>query len=1036
MPERPMPQSAVIAIPAFRRARALHRLLQSLNRAGYPEGHSPEVVISLDADASAATEQVARAFVFDYGMVQVVRQEQKLGLRGNVLWCGDHCLENGPVIVLEEDLVVGRDFYRYAMAALKVYRNAPLIGGIALYNYEFNQVARLPFEPLQNGYDAFFMSFPCSSGQLWWREPWQKFRDWFAHTSKETLRQDVRIPAIVKNWPETSWKKYYGAWLIDTRHYMVYPYRSHTSNVSDTGGAHLPTGTSEHQVVMGPIHALNPEQSTPKQPWNFPEASQAHASHTQVYYDAFMEPCGQYIRGLIGKQHESLEVDLHGQKPRELLQQAEWCLTIKPSARPERQFPLSFRPIENNMAFGQEEQNLISLTRPEHISRFRHSWATRYRLAHYYMRSNPVRKELLWGYLFHRIGAALKKLAGKASLYVWLAVLASWGLGTDIARGEQAGGTEPAYATETVAPALQTMLPRDEPYAYYYRLLQTSGILSTQASLLVRPVDMSGTLTGAHPWQGQGIAPQPPRTNRRAGYAPGYSTGASGTQGSAPQAPSASGLRAEPSESSPLIGVNGRLIDLATGLFIVSPTWFSSWNSHIPRGGNDGVLWQGRGVNTAVSGGVAAAFGPLHVRFEPVITWSANRPFELMPYSTGAASLYSYPLRQHDYVQRFGDEPYHQIDFGDSFAEVRLGAIGLGGGHARYWFGPATVHPMLLGYNAPGYWHGRIGTWRPMRTLLGHLEMAYTFGILENSDYYLPNSADDRRSVNQLVLSYSPGFIKGLSIGMQRVYFDFYTESVRDLFLYNKIFNPFRKESLADSEDMSQYFDRDNQIVTIFARWVFSEQGFEVYGEFGRNDHSFDLRDIILQPDHARAWQLGFIKTHLFSSGRLLAVNLELSQLEDMRSSIARGGPIPRRATSIPWYTHSTNPATHRGQILGSPAGTGSNVQLIRVDLFDTPGRIAVSLAREVYNNSLVHNNLNQLLAQQPEGVTVQHNDLRQASWNMALDATLLTSGLLGELTLTLQRTHILNHNYLYKNDQSNWHMGLTLRRFQQGWIR
>jgi hypothetical protein len=83
--------------------------------------------------------------------------------------------------------------------------------------------------------------------------------------------------------------------------------------------------------------------------------------------------------------------------------------------------------------------------------------------------------------------------------------------------------------------------------------------------------------------------------------------------------------------------------------------------------------------------------------------------------------------------------------------------------------------------------------------------------------------------------------------------------------------------------------DPDNQIMTAFARWQFPEAGFEVYGEYGRNDHYQNRRDLRLQPDHARAYMMGFIKVFEVSQNRLLAINAEVTQIEDMRSSIARG---------------------------------------------------------------------------------------------------------------------------------------------------
>ena len=43
---------------------------------------------------------------------------------------------------------------------------------------------------------------------------------------------------------------------------------------------------------------------------------------------------------------------------------------------------------------------------------------------------------------------------------------------------------------------------------------------------------------------------------------------------------------------------------------------------------------------------------------------------------------------------------------------------------------------------------------------------------------------------------------------------------------------------------------RENQLASLFARWVLPGAGFEIYGEFGREDHSANLRDFLSEPDH------------------------------------------------------------------------------------------------------------------------------------------------------------------------------------------
>jgi hypothetical protein len=533
-------------------------------------------------------------------------------------------------------------------------------------------------------------------------------------------------------------------------------------------------------------------------------------------------------------------------------------------------------------------------------------------------------------------------------------------------------------------------LPMEEPFGYYYRLLQISGRTDRSISFMMRPAAIPGGITASHPWE-------------------------SGVQAS---------------------DRSGKGLQLG----VVNPVWFTSWNSAIPRGGNDGALWQGRGLNTSHSFGARVSYGSLVVQLRPVLVYSQNRDFDLMPYSTGTRSEYTYPLRVIDYAQRFGNQAYGRVDAGESFIEVRLRAWALGGGHGRHWTGPAVTYPLLYSYNAPGFWHVRLGTWRPAQTPLGDFEFRYVAGVLKHSEFF-QDSFTDRIKTNHLIIGvWSPSFIRGFSMGLQRMYVDSYIQEplkdLRDFLLYPKIFDPSRKDILNSRDPVGDGSDPDNQIMTAFARWQFPEAGFEVYGEYGRNDHYQNRRDLRLQPDHARAYMLGFIKVFYFNESSLLAINAEVTQLGDMRSSIARGGPIPNHAGSVSWYAHSRNPFTHRGKILGAASGPGANTRLLRADLFYPGGRYGLRLTRVLYNNTIVHNSFATIRNAQPDEVGLRQRDVRQAEFQVAVEHTRFLNRYGMEIDAMVEFGHTLNHYYLYQNDVSNLRLMLTVRRFVKGWLR
>lgn len=473
-----------VIVPAWRRPEALKRLLSSLLEADYSAAPAGEVtlVLSLDGGADPATIALAREFVFPAGTCEVVLHPENMGVRRHILWCGDQCRRFGSVIVLEEDLIAGPAFYRFAQAGLEAYRGVPQVAGVALYAPEFNEIARLPFVPADNGDDAYFMQFPCSSGQAWDLPSWEAFTSWLGEksapqTAGEPLRTnpvdrgkpdfspdagasadagtdaetgtgtgadsvvgvdtdscdnaytgapDGALPEYVAGWPASSWKKWYAAWLVETDRYMLYPCKSHTTNCSDPGGSHVSGHFQPDVQVSMPLGS--PALAT-KPEWRFPEA----AFPPEIAYDAYMEPCGALHHRLITRHIESgggrnaheagnpdeahppasaplkIQFDLHGRKPRKLLAGADWCVTLRRSSRPMARFPLTFRPIEANLAHPCENsRGFFVLSSPGAVGSV--PPGSRYTLTRYYGRGSLFRADFLAGYLFFGVAKLLQRL--------------------------------------------------------------------------------------------------------------------------------------------------------------------------------------------------------------------------------------------------------------------------------------------------------------------------------------------------------------------------------------------------------------------------------------------------------------------------------------------------------------------------------------------------------------------------------------------------------------------------------------------------
>ena len=325
-----------IVIMGYSRPLAFKRLLNAIEAAEYQD--SPNLIISLEGEADPEVVAIAESFRSDKLAVRIIRRQSRLGLREHVILCGDLTEEFNSVILLEDDLLIDRFFYSYASEALSYYQQERGVAGIALYSYEYNELAQLPFTPMSNGYDTYLMQVACSWGQCWTREHWASFKVWYSGKTQADLERISYLPQAVKSWPESSWKKYFQAFMLESGRYFVYPYKSYSTNCSDAGGSHIKVGTTLHQVSMS-------AQLRPKPNYNFcPFEAQ------EVVYDSFMEPTGQFVFRAIGKSREELEIDIYGVKPLALLNRKPFTVTVKHSKNKKKIFLFRFRPPEFNLS--------------------------------------------------------------------------------------------------------------------------------------------------------------------------------------------------------------------------------------------------------------------------------------------------------------------------------------------------------------------------------------------------------------------------------------------------------------------------------------------------------------------------------------------------------------------------------------------------------------------------------------------------------------------------------------------------------------
>ncbi|MEI6679649.1 MAG: capsule assembly Wzi family protein [Mariniphaga sp.] len=451
-------------------------------------------------------------------------------------------------------------------------------------------------------------------------------------------------------------------------------------------------------------------------------------------------------------------------------------------------------------------------------------------------------------------------------------------------------------------------------------------------------------------------------------------------------------------------------------------TWEQQFNTHNPYSMNDGEMIPARGYQSMFSAGVYARLGPLSIQLRPEYVYAENRAYDGFPASASDrmwGGYYNF-LDRIDLPERFGDKAYNRLFWGQSSIRLTAGPVSLGFSNENMWWGPGMRNAMLMTNTSGGFLHFTLNTIRPVKTFIGSFEAQIIAGRLDNSGFAPPDTnrtfngyklyqhkRTDWRYINGMVISYSPRWIPGLFLGITRS-FMIYHEDMGNF----PVISPTNKKNTNGGNEIAKGGD---QLMSSFVRWVLPKEHAEVYFEYGREDHSYNFRDFILEPDYARAYIFGFRKLFplITHPGQCLQFNLEVTQLEQNRTNQQR--------ESIYFYAHTDvrQGYTNRGQLLGAGIGPGSNMQSLSISWVKSLKSIGLQVERYVHNNDLHYNDV---------------KDIR-ANW---VDVGV---ALLGEwdyknllFTAKTEMVRSMNYEHLYNPDPANkdfWAPGQDIYNFQ-----
>ncbi|MEI8074768.1 MAG: capsule assembly Wzi family protein [Bacteroidota bacterium] len=341
----------------------------------------------------------------------------------------------------------------------------------------------------------------------------------------------------------------------------------------------------------------------------------------------------------------------------------------------------------------------------------------------------------------------------------------------------------------------------------------------------------------------------------------------------------------------------------------------TKYNSNYPYGWNDQGMIMAKGLQTSVTAGVYAKFGPLSFQFQPEFVYAANNDYDITSY----------------YGSNSG-KSFSKFYLGQSAIRLNLGPASIAASTENLWWGPGQFSSLLMSNNAPGFQHLSFHSNKPAKTAIGSFEWQLVVAKLNEdtsaafeNNYLKPfNPKNADRYFNGMVITYQPSFMKGFFFGLTRVV-DMYAEdqkNVQGSFISKYL--PVLSGSSPDANANRNSIPSDGAF-SLFTRWILPKHQAEFYLEYGYNDFKQNMRDFTTNANHSSAYIAGFKKVITLRNDQLLEISGEITQMAQTTSYIVRNAGN--------WYEHGgvVQGLTFQNQILGAGSGKGNNVQTIQV---------------------------------------------------------------------------------------------------------
>jgi len=408
--------------------------------------------------------------------------------------------------------------------------------------------------------------------------------------------------------------------------------------------------------------------------------------------------------------------------------------------------------------------------------------------------------------------------------------------------------------------------------------------------------------------------------------------------------------------------------DSATSKFLILPILSSTiYNSKRPYGWGNYGLTPSNGLKNYLSFGGYYKKRNFHLYIQPELFFQQNKMFDGFSnkFTNDVISSKFSLWNIIDSPEQFSNKPNFSSALGQSFISYRIKKSEIAISNRSFWWGPGQWNSLLFSNNAKSFPHISFNSTLPIKTFFGNFEYQLIFGKLQssfiqpsvhqdlNSIFFIP-FINKSRYLNAINISINPKIIPNLHLGFGRTFMQFWDKEKISLSYLIPIFEGFQKEKFFTNGNSVNYDGKiQSQQMVIYTRYLIPKAKFELYFEYGRRDHALNWREFLLNPEHGRAYQLGFIKLFKLNyPNELFQVKAELTtQSESVNRYMRYDSPGGF------WHGHGyiLTGFTNLGIPLGVGIGQGSDSQTLEISYVKGLNKIGLIFQRIENNKSFYY---------------------------------------------------------------------------------